>query len=195
MQELIDDLLKLSRVTTLTHDFVPVDLDDVMRQVAGDLEVAIHEASADVRIDELPTIDADPLQMRQLLQNLLSNAVKFRREGIAPSIHVSGRVHAGVAEILIDDNGIGFDPQHAARIFGVFERLHPRAAYPGTGIGLALCRKITHRHGGSITADSKPGIGSRFKVTLSARHDVDVANAHPARDPAAIEPEPVDRMA
>ena len=104
--------------------------------------------------------------MRQLFQNLLSNALKFHGEDITPEISISARVSDGLAEIAVHDNGIGFDPKYRTRIFRVFERLHSRMQYPGTGIGLALCRKIAERHGGKIVADSAPGVGSVFSVTL-----------------------------
>jgi signal transduction histidine kinase len=169
MQHLIEDLLEFSRVTTRGRPFVSVDLGDVFRDVVSDLEVPLTESGADVIIGDLPTVEADPLQMRQLAQNLISNAIKFRHEGEAPEVRVSGDVRAGKVRIEVADNGIGFDPRYAMRIFRVFERLHGRNSYPGTGIGLALCRKIAERHGGGIVAESTPGEGATFTVTLPVR--------------------------
>jgi light-regulated signal transduction histidine kinase (bacteriophytochrome) len=170
MQDLIDDLLRFSRVTTNTRPFAAVDLAETARAVSADLEAVIDESGATVELGELPTVDADPVQMRQLLQNLLSNALKFHREGDAPHVKVTGRVEGRLAEIAVSDDGIGFDERYAQRIFRVFERLHGRGAYPGTGIGLALCRKIVERHGGTITATSAPGEGATFLVTLPVEH-------------------------
>jgi len=166
MQELIDDLLKFSRVATQGRPFEEVDLATVAEQAASDLEAVIDSLGGSVEVGDLPTVPADPLQMRQLMQNLISNALKFHRDGVPPKVTVTGRADGAIAEIEVSDNGIGFEPRFNTRIFKVFERLHGRGAYPGTGIGLALCRKIVDRHGGSITAESTPGEGSTFKVTL-----------------------------
>jgi len=170
MQILINDILAFSRVTTKAQPFVPVDLAEVARDVAHDLELRTHEAGAEVVIGALPTIDADPMQMRQLLQNLASNALKFHRPGVAPRVEIRGEATNGRAEIIVTDNGIGFDEKHAERIFTMFERLHGRGKYEGTGIGLAICRKIAERHGGEITARSVLGEGSTFVVSLPIRH-------------------------
>lgn len=179
MQSLIDGLLTLSRAATGGLMFVPVNLEQVARDVVGDLEALIERVGARVEIERLPTIQADPLQMRQLFQNLIGNALKFRRPEEPPLVRVSGRfVHrrgerpAGSrpeeesVRILVEDNGIGFDDQDSERIFGVFQRLHTRDAYEGTGMGLAICRRIVERHGGTITARGKPGVGSTFEVIL-----------------------------
>ncbi len=169
MQVLIQDLLKFSRVATHGREFAPVDLNHVLREVLGDLEVAVNEAKASVRVDRLPPVVADCLQMRQLLQNLLSNALKFRRPDTPLQIRVSGRITDRWVELSVADNGIGFEPQYAARIFLVVERLHGMGAYPGTGIGLALCRRIVERHGGGISAEGRPGAGAVFTVRLPVR--------------------------
>jgi signal transduction histidine kinase len=166
MQALIEDLLKFSRVSTHGREFVPVDLGDVARQVLDDLEVSVRDAGATVRIEPLPTLAADPLQMRQLLQNLISNALKFRREDTPTEVTVSARSNGRWVELIVADNGIGFEPQYGGRIFLVFERLHGAGTYPGTGIGLALCRKIVARHGGQISAEGRPGAGAVFTVRL-----------------------------
>jgi signal transduction histidine kinase len=168
MRQLIDDLLTFSRVTTRARPFVPVDLGEVTEQVLVDLEVSIEENGAQVIVGELPTVQADPVQMRQLMQNLLTNALKFRREDLPSQITVSAHVHDHVAEVTVNDNGIGFDEQYATRIFRAFERLHGARAYPGTGIGLALCRKIVERHNGSITAASQIDQGATFTIRLPA---------------------------
>jgi signal transduction histidine kinase len=166
MRMLIDDLLMFSRVSTQGQRFTRVDLDAVASQVMTDLEVSIEESGATVDIGDLPVIDADESQMGQLLLNLVGNAVKFRREGVAPEVAIDAEVLDGHLELTVRDNGIGFDPQHGTRIFRAFERLHGRAAYPGTGIGLALCRKIVERHNGTITAESPSEYGATFIVTL-----------------------------
>ena len=166
MRSLIDDLLMFSRVSTKGRPFVSVDLGEVVEQVLVDLEVSIGESGARVIVDELPSVEADPVQMRQLMQNLIGNALKFRREDVVPEIRISAGVVDGVAEVTVQDNGIGFDEQYATRIFRAFERLHGARAYPGTGIGLALCRKIVERHHGTITAAGELGVGASFTLRL-----------------------------
>jgi light-regulated signal transduction histidine kinase (bacteriophytochrome) len=166
MQQLIDDLLKFSRVATQGQPFQQVDLRDIVDRVVSDLEAQIERTGASVEVDELPTVAADPLQMRQLFQNLISNALKFHRQDVPPEVRISGQTRGRFAEIEVSDNGIGFEAKYEAKIFRVFERLHGRGAYPGTGIGLALCRKIVDRHGGTISAESVPDQGSTFTVTL-----------------------------
>jgi light-regulated signal transduction histidine kinase (bacteriophytochrome) len=166
MQKLVEDLLRFSRVTTQGHPFEPVDLNEIARQVLADLEIQVERTGAHIEVGDLPTMNADALQMRQLLQNLVSNGLKFHREGVAPEITIDGVVADGHLRLSVHDNGIGFDQQYSLRIFRVFERLHGRTEYPGTGIGLALCRKIAERHGGTIVAQSEAGVGSTFTVTL-----------------------------
>lgn len=178
MQVLIQDLLKLSRVTSRAQPFEQCDLAEIARAVVTDLEVAIEQTGARVEVGPLPTIYADCLQMRQLFQNLISNGLKFHRAGEKPEVLVSGKVYpmvdqlpgrtsqAEVCRIIVQDNGIGFDDKFAEQIFVVFQRLHARTEYEGTGIGLAVCRKITDRHGGTIVAKSSDGHGATFIVTL-----------------------------
>jgi signal transduction histidine kinase len=166
MRTLIDDLLMFSRVSTQGRPFVPVDLGEIVAQVLIDLELSIADSGARVTVGALPTVAADAVQMRQLLQNLLGNALKFRREGVVPELQISAQLTDHLAELTVKDNGIGFDEQYATRIFRAFERLHGASAYPGTGIGLALCRKIVERHNGSITAASEIGKGTTFTVRL-----------------------------
>ena len=166
MQRLVEDLLRFSRVTTQGHPFRPVDLAEITRQVLVDLETQVEDTGAAIRVGALPIISADELQIRQLMQNLISNALKFRREGVTPEVEIESTVADEFVTLSVRDNGIGFDPRYNQRIFRVFERLHGRTEYPGTGIGLALCRKIAERHGGQISAESQPGVGSTFIVTL-----------------------------
>ena len=166
MQLLIEDLLTFSRVGTQSRPFIATDLGQVARAVASDLEASIQAVGGTVEVGRLPTVVADEPQIRQLFQNLISNAIKFHREGVPPVVRIEGSVRGRLAEISVTDNGIGFDPRYSTRIFRVFERLHGRGEYPGTGIGLALCRKITERHGGSIGVETTPGQGSTFTVTL-----------------------------
>lgn len=178
MQTLINDLLILSRVTTKAQPFIEVDLHQITQEVLSDLEVRIQQSGGCVTVSELPTIDADPVQMRQLLQNLISNALKFQRHGETPVVKVKSQkrecdsMPAGSSptqewfQIIVEDNGIGFDEKYLDRIFNVFQRLHSRSEYEGTGMGLAICRKIAERHNGSITGISTLGQGAKFIVTL-----------------------------
>jgi PAS domain S-box-containing protein len=179
MRCLINDLLTYSRVTTKARPFVPVELGRIAREVMSDLQVAIEQADARIELGELPVVEADPTQMRQLLQNLLSNALKFRREALRPEVRITARLYTAdrsihraagrLCEVTVADNGIGFKPDYAERIFGIFQRLHGRGEYPGTGIGLATCRKILERHGGAITASGQAGEGATFVFTLPVR--------------------------
>ncbi|MGH8592526.1 MAG: sensor histidine kinase [Gammaproteobacteria bacterium] len=182
MQTLINDLLALSRVTTKAQPFVPVALEEVARQVVGDLEARIEETGGHVEVGPLPAIEADPLQMRQLLQNLISNALKFHLPQQPPLVRVHGAIieggealaeHTaanGSCQIAVQDNGIGIDEQYLDRIFTPLQRLHARGEYEGTGMGLAVCRKIVEQHGGRITATSTLGQGATFLVTLPLSH-------------------------
>ncbi|HEX6187556.1 MAG TPA: PAS domain S-box protein [Pyrinomonadaceae bacterium] len=180
MQTLIADLMAFSRVEIKGQAFVPTDLAVIAREVSADLETRIEEAGGHVQIEDLPTIDADPMQMRQLLQNLISNSLKYYQAGVPPLVRIYSRMvsaegdnsagESAVAgqrcEISICDNGIGFDEKYLDRIFNVFQRLHKRGEYEGTGVGLAICRKIVDRHGGTVTARSSPGHGATFVVNL-----------------------------
>ncbi|HVL95911.1 MAG TPA: ATP-binding protein [Solirubrobacteraceae bacterium] len=167
MSTLIEDLLRFSRVTTHARPHEPVDLERVAWEVTSDLEAALNECDGRVEIGPLPTVQADALQMRQLLQNLIANGIKFRRPGVAPVVRVEPvPAPEGSLAFAVEDNGIGFESQYGERIFRVFERLHPRDVYEGTGIGLAMCRKIAERHGGTIDAEGRPDRGARFVVTL-----------------------------
>ena len=174
MQHLLDDLLAYSRVASRVEPFARVDLNEIANEVVGDLASRIDEREARVELGELPVVDADRTQMVQLLQNLIGNALKFHAPGATPLVRVSGRLlpatdHAAPAcEIVVEDNGIGFDEKYVDRIFGMLQRLHGRTEYDGTGMGLAICRRIVERHAGEITARSTPGSGATFRVVLPA---------------------------
>jgi signal transduction histidine kinase len=172
--------MAFSRVEIKGQPFVPTDLRVIAREVTADLETRIEQAGGRVEIGELPTIDADPMQMRQLLQNLISNSLKYYRAGLPPVVRIySQKLDARrpesvdqnvparqLCEIVVEDNGIGFDEKYLDRIFTMFQRLHKKDEYEGTGVGLAICRKIVDRHDGTITARSSPGQGATFVVTL-----------------------------
>lgn len=178
MQDLIDGLLTLSRITSRGNPFSPVDLGQIVAEVLLDLETSIERSSAELKLGDLPIVEADPIQMRQLLQNLISNSLKFQPASAKPIVKITAqKIERETAELVpsagktmcrisVEDNGIGFEERYLGRIFGVFQRLHGRDEYEGTGIGLAVCRKIVERHGGNITATSTPGRGSTFMFTL-----------------------------
>lgn len=181
MSALIDDLLSFSRVTTKQKPFVPVDLNQVIARVLDDLDYAIEDAEAKLYIESLPLIDADASQMGQVFMNLMANSLKFRHPDMPPVIKVT--CEEGLPSPLIEDTrewccikfadqGIGFDPHYADRVFNLFQRLHGRDEYSGTGIGLALCRKIVERHGGSIEAESELGKGATFIIRLPTSQPV-----------------------
>jgi light-regulated signal transduction histidine kinase (bacteriophytochrome) len=167
MQTMLDSLLAYSRVSTQNGQMQEVDLHTLVGEVLSDLEWRIEQTGAQVELGPLPTLQADPTQMRQLFQNLLANALKFNQPEIAPVIKISSRpISATQFTISIEDNGVGFDEQQADDLFKPFHRLHPKARFEGNGMGLAICRKIVERHNGSISARSRPGQGSTFVVTL-----------------------------
>jgi signal transduction histidine kinase len=172
MRRLINDLLSYSRVTTNAKPFQQVSLTDILNDVVSDLQIRIEENSGKVERGELPTLLGDPTQLRQLFQNLIGNALKFKKADTAPVVNVQCNITEVTADqpadyvITISDNGIGFDNQFRDQIFTIFQRLHSRNEYEGTGIGLATCRKIVERHGGTISADGQPGQGSVFTITI-----------------------------
>ncbi|MBD1939394.1 PAS domain-containing sensor histidine kinase [Microcoleus sp. FACHB-68] len=182
MQTLIDDLLAISRVATQAQSFVKVNLATVATEVLCDLETRIESSGGSVDIGELPSLEADPTQMRQLLQNLIDNALKFSRPEESAAVKIRSQLVNQVEEtpagnisyqefyqITVEDNGIGFEQKYLDKIFVPFQRLHSRSQYEGTGIGLAICRKIVDRHGGSITAKSSLGEGATFTVMLPVK--------------------------
>jgi len=197
MSQLINDLLVYSRVTTRAQPFEPVDLGEVARTVRGDLELQIEDVGGTVEIGDLPTIKADPTQMRQVLQNLIGNALKFHKPDAPPHVRVDatvepapdslkqdGRLDAQCTELCrltVTDNGIGFEAHHEDQIFTPFKRLHGRSDYEGTGMGLAICRRIVERHGGDISASSTPGEGTTVTVRLPVDR-ADGAEAGPSDD-------------
>jgi light-regulated signal transduction histidine kinase (bacteriophytochrome) len=186
MQTLIQDLLKLSRVTSRAQPFASCDLSQIVGEVLGDLEVRIEQTQAVIEVGVLPTLDADPLQMRQLFQNLIANALKFHKPGEPPLVRISAeeliatdrsvpgaKPRDRLCRVTVQDSGIGFDLKYAEQIFAVFQRLHTKTEYEGTGIGLAVCRKITDRHGGLIVAQSTEGHGAIFTITLPVKQSLE----------------------
>ncbi|ATB28302.1 PAS domain-containing sensor histidine kinase [Melittangium boletus DSM 14713] len=171
MRGLIEDLLAYSRVSSSNRPFTSVNLAAVAHEVLEDLSAMTERTGASVTLGELPVLEADPTQMRQLLQNLVANALKFHREGVPPVVSVRATIDPRLqrCELRVEDNGIGFEEKYTDRIFNVFQRLQGRTQYEGSGIGLAICRKIAERHGGGISARSTPGEGSTFHVTLPLR--------------------------
>ena len=172
MSQLLADLLSFSRVATRQHPFVRTTAAAVMQEVLDDLDLTISQAGATVDVDADVPFHADVSQLRQLLNHLVMNAIKFRREDVSPHVRVysEGRGDEFV-RLVVEDNGIGFDEEHAERIFEPFERLHGRGTYEGTGMGLAICRRIVERHGGTIEARSTPGSGSTFVITLPVKSE------------------------
>ncbi len=175
MRQLINDLLSFSRVTSNAKSFQKVDLNQVVASVVDDIQMRLEETKAIVNFENLPTVDADEIQMRQLFQNLISNSLKFRKVDVAPVVTITTQTtnrigHDGRdAEFLklqLSDNGIGFDNRFKDQIFAIFQRLHGRMEYEGTGIGLATCRKIVDRHNGTIDADGVENIGATFSIEL-----------------------------
>ena len=168
MRSLINDLLAYSRVGSRGREFKPVSSDVVLDHALSNLQMAIEQSGAVVTWDPLPVVTGDNSQLVQLFQNLIGNAIKFNRNG-APRIHVSADQQGSEWVFSVRDNGIGIEPEYFGRIFLIFQRLHDRKQYPGTGIGLAICKKVVERHGGEIWADSEPGTGSTFYFTLPAQ--------------------------
>jgi light-regulated signal transduction histidine kinase (bacteriophytochrome) len=164
MQQLINDLLAYSRVGTQAKPFTPTDFEAVLENTLANLQIAIEESEAIITHDPLPTLMADPVQMVQLLQNLIGNAIKFRDQ--PPRIHIHAEPGEKSWLFSVRDNGLGIDPQFFERIFIIFQRLHTRAEYAGTGIGLAICKKIVERHGGRIWVEPAPDQGSIFRFTI-----------------------------
>ena len=165
VEALIHDLLQFARVGTRGKEFRPTPLNSVVDDALANLAGAIAESGASVAADPLPTLPVDAGQLTQVFQNLIGNALKFRSAAV-PRIHVGVAEKDGFFEFSVRDNGMGIEPQYFERIFMVFQRLHNKADYPGTGIGLAICKKVVERHGGRIWVESRPGEGSAFYFTL-----------------------------
>jgi light-regulated signal transduction histidine kinase (bacteriophytochrome) len=170
MQELINDLLTYSRVGSKKAEFQTTDCEAVLEYTLTNLKRSIEETGASVTHDPLPSVRADAPQLGQLFQNLIGNAIKFRGD-TPPRIHLAAARDGEEWVFSVRDDGIGFDPKHAERIFIIFQRLHGKDKYAGTGIGLAICKKIVERHGGRIRAESEPGRGSHFFFTIPAWED------------------------
>jgi light-regulated signal transduction histidine kinase (bacteriophytochrome) len=171
MQQLIRDLLKYSRVASKPEPFSEINLNEVADEVAQIFELTLNQTGGKLEIAQLPVIEADETQMKQLFQNLIGNALKFQHGNGKPLVKVYSNCEGEEAcRIFFEDNGIGFEETYLDRIFAPFQRLHSRNEYSGTGIGLSICRKIVEHHGGSIKAHSKPGAGSTFIVSLPTRH-------------------------
>jgi len=170
MQKLINDLLAFSRIGTRGKELRHTDSSIVLAEVMTNLEPAIEESGAKITHTAMPTVMADVSQLVQLLQNLISNAIKFRKID-PPDIYISAERQTDKWLFCVQDNGIGIEPQYAEQIFQIFEQLHSRAEYPGTGVGLAICKKIVERHGGQIWVESELGKGSKFYFTMPAVED------------------------
>lgn len=167
MRTMIDDLLQLSRASKRAEQRANVKLNDLVAAVVQDLETSLIETGAQVEVGNLGTVHVAPVAVSQVFINLLGNAIKYRRKDVPLRIRISSReVETGMLELSVEDNGIGFEQVFAERIFKPFERLHSREEYPGTGIGLAVCRKIIERHGGRISAEGRPGHGATFRFTV-----------------------------
>ncbi|MFJ6955058.1 sensor histidine kinase, partial [Micromonospora aurantiaca (nom. illeg.)] len=178
MQRLINDLLAFSRIGRLTTGFTEVDLNKVMGDVAGQTEAALQYADAELTWGEMPTIRGEEPLLTNLLVNLVSNSVKFRRPDVPAKVHVSARLVDGEWEISCRDNGIGIEPEFADKIFVIFQRLHSKDAYPGTGIGLAIVKKIVEYHGGRVWVDTDADEGTTIRFTLPALEaDIEAAKA------------------
>ncbi len=184
MQKLINDLLTFSRITSKAQPFEVVNLNTVLQEVLADIEITIERNKAQIEVGELPSIEADPTQMRQLFQNLITNAIKFHKDDVSPVIkiyakniqlkaHLTATPGDQVVQLYFEDNGIGFDEKYLDKIFNIFQRLDGQK-YEGSGIGLAICRKIAVRHGGDIIATSKPGNGATFIVSLAIKQPKEI---------------------
>jgi PAS domain S-box-containing protein len=165
MQDLINDLLAFSRIGSRGSEFVPIDTNAVLQRVLNNLQLTIDDTHAAISYDHLPELNGDELEVVQLFQNLISNALKFHGEA-PPAIHIGAHQEGNEVVFSVADQGIGIEPQYAERIFLLFQRLHGKKEYPGTGIGLAICKKIVDKHGGRIWIKSQPGKGTTFYFTL-----------------------------
>lgn len=170
MREMIDGLLKYSRVETRGDPFETVSLDDVLTEVCDDLQVMIQESNAEITTEDLPRVEGDHGQLRQVFQNLLDNAIEYSGDD-PPRIYIDAERDGDQWLVSVEDNGVGIDPEDTDRVFEVFQRLHARGEHAGTGIGLALVERIIERHGGDVWVESDPGQGSTFSFTLPVASD------------------------
>jgi light-regulated signal transduction histidine kinase (bacteriophytochrome) len=182
---LINDLLSFSRVGRLTREHAEVDGNDLVAQATGNLSLAIEETGAEVTVEDLPRVRGDVSLLTGVVQNLISNAIKFRGDE-PPKIHVGVRDAGEQWEFSVADNGIGISPEYAERIFVIFQRLHPKDAYPGTGIGLAMARKIIEYHGGRIWLDTDVPSGTTFRFTLPKVAEAAAEPATPVEEPETV---------
>lgn len=166
LRRLSDELLTLALVDQRDYEQLPVETDALVAEALAEVRAVATGNSAEVTLQPLPAVMGDPLMLRQVWTNLLSNAFKYSSKSMAPKVVVSARVEGDETVFCISDNGRGFDPAQAPRLFGVFQRLHPASEFPGTGVGLSIVRRVVHRHGGRVWADSVPGQGARFYFTL-----------------------------
>lgn len=176
MQNLINDIFTLSKISSTKEAMVATNMNQLLEEVIGEMDMQIHESNAKVIIDKLPELQVNKSLVKRLFQNLLTNSIKYARKGIPPSIHISGKVESvqtgnkttpvKYCRIYLQDNGIGFDQQYAEQIFTMFKRLHANTEYEGTGIGLAICKKIVEEHQGFISAKSEIGAGTTFTISL-----------------------------
>jgi len=171
MKDLIDDLLQLSRIGRMRFEYAPVPVRSLVEDVSLELSFALEERSVDLKIDtQLPTVACDKVRMRELFKNLISNAVKYNDKP-QPQIQISCRTDNGDFTFSVRDNGIGIDPEYHDKIFKIFQRLHHREEYEGTGVGLAICKKVVEAHGGRIWVESAPGQGTAFLFTIPRAPD------------------------
>ncbi len=178
MQELINDILEFSKISSVNKKMVEVDMNQLVRDVVLDMDASIQEKHADVIVEEIPQLAVNPVLIKPLFQNLIGNSLKYSRKKVNPVIRIHSDNSAALqgdhpknngvtyCRIFVEDNGIGFDQKYSEEIFDMFRRLHPRAEYEGTGIGLALCKRIVEKHNGFISARSKPGEGATFIISL-----------------------------
>ena len=166
MQQLIQDLLSFSRVTTRGQPRTRIHARDALENALSNLQTVIAETGARITHDDLPEVDADRTQLVQVFQNLIGNAVKFRKSGESPCVHIASEQQGAECVFSVRDNGIGINPKYFDRIFVIFQRLHTKETYPGSGIGLALCKSIIERHGGRIWVESQPDKGTIFRFTV-----------------------------
>ena len=169
MQALINDLLTLSHVTTNEDNFKPIAMDRIIERALFNLKAAIDEHTVKIEVGNMPKLPVDAVQITQLFQNLIGNAIKYHRKGVTPSVSIQAEEHPNEYVFSVADNGIGIDKKHHDRVFQVFQRLHTRSEYEGTGIGLAICSKIVDRHGGKIWVESTVGKGSTFLFSIPIR--------------------------